>query len=117
MGGSMLDLNRTKLSDEPLNVALNAAVERAHAATAELPRPYLGASIVGESCARKIQYDWWCQPELPARVHRIFDRGHFFEAQIRKQLIAVGCTFAPDSALAFRARNGDLQGHADGLIL
>ena len=103
----MLNLNRANLSEEPLNVALNDAIERAHAATAELPRPYLGASIVGEDCARKIQFDWWCKPLLPARVRRIFDRGHFFEARTREQLKTAKFKFAPDSELAFSAFNGD----------
>ena len=69
-----------RLQREPLNVEINAAVERATAATARLSRVYLGASIVGHECARQIQYDWWCVPELPARVRLIFDRGHAFEA-------------------------------------
>jgi hypothetical protein len=113
----MLNFNRANLSDEPINVELNAAIERAAAAKAELPRPYLGASIVGDECARKIQYEWWCKPLLPARVSSIFARGHFFEARTREQLIAAGFRFASDSELAFSAANGDLQGHADGLIL
>jgi hypothetical protein len=113
----MLNLNRANLSDEPINIELNAAIERAAAATAELPRPYLGASIVGDECARKVQYEWWCKPLLAARVRSIFARGHFFEARTREQLIAAGFRFAPDSELAFSSANGDLQGHADGLIL
>ena len=43
----MLDLNRANLSIEPVNAAINDAIERAAATAAELPRPYLGASIVG----------------------------------------------------------------------
>ena len=33
------DYYEPKLADEPINVALNAAIERAMAAKAELPRP------------------------------------------------------------------------------
>jgi hypothetical protein len=113
----MLNLNRANLADEPINIELNAAIERAAAATAELPRPYLGASIVGDECARKIQYEWWCKPLLASRVRSIFARGHFFEARTREQLIAAAFEFAPESELAFSAAKGDLQGHADGLIL
>jgi hypothetical protein len=112
----MLNLNRANLSDESFNIELNAAIERAAAATAELPRPYLGASIVGDDCARKIQFDWSCKPVLAARVRSIFARGHFFEMRTREQLTAAGFKFAPESELAFSAANGDLQGHADGLI-
>jgi hypothetical protein len=65
----VLNLNRANLSIEPINGAINEAIERAVATVAELPRPYLGASIIGHECARRIQYDWWCKPELAARTH------------------------------------------------
>jgi hypothetical protein len=54
----MPNFNRANLSLEPLNVAINDALERAAATKAELPRPYLGASIVGHECARRVQFDW-----------------------------------------------------------
>ena len=105
-----------RLQREPLNVAINAAVERAMAATARLSRMYLGASIVGHECARQIQYDWMCTPELSARVRLIFDRGHAFEALVRAQLVLAGFQFAPKEALEFVALDGFLQGHADGIV-
>jgi hypothetical protein len=104
------------LSALPLNRELNARVDRATAAAARLPRDYLGASIVGHECARHVQYDWWCIPDLPARVQLIFDRGHAFEALLRAQLIRAGFLFAPPEALAFASPDGCLQGHADGII-
>jgi hypothetical protein len=113
----MLNLNRSNLSDEPINTALNAAIERAIADTAELPRPYLGASIVGDDCLRKAQFDWWCKPMLTARTREIFARGHYFEARVRAHLMAAGFKFAPPEVLAFTAADGDLRGHADGVII
>jgi len=112
----MLNLNRVVLSLEPINVAVNDAIERAAATAPEIPRPYLGASIIGHDCARRIQYDWWCKPDLPARVRAIFDRGHHTEARTRQQMVAAGFKFAPDEACAFTAVNGALRGHADGII-
>jgi hypothetical protein len=106
-----------KLADEPINVALNEAIERAMAGKAELPRPYLGASIVGSECLRRVQYDWWIRPELDARTRAIFARGHYFEVRVREQLVAAGFRFAPPEALAFTAVNGDLRGHADGIVI
>jgi hypothetical protein len=106
-----------RLAAQPLNVELNARIERATAAAAKLPRAYLGASIVGHECARQVQYDWWCVPTLPARIQTIFDRGHFFEARIREQLRRAGFLFAPKEALEFAALDGALQGHADGIII
>jgi hypothetical protein len=113
----VLDLNRANLSIEPINVAINDAIERAAAATAELPRRYLGASIVGSECLRKVQYDWWCQPMHSARLREIFARGHYFEQQSRQRLSAAGFKFAPPEALGFSAVNGALRGNADGIII
>src|SRR5262249_10141294 len=57
MAGFTLDL-----ATLPVNVAVNDAMERAASIKAELPRPYLGASIAGSDCLRRVQYDWWCTP-------------------------------------------------------
>jgi hypothetical protein len=113
----VLNLNRANLSLEPINGAINDAIERAVATVAELPRPYLGASIIGHGCARRIQYDWWCKPELAARTREIFDRGHYFEERTRRHLMAAGFKFAPPEALAFTAVDGALRGHPDGIII
>jgi hypothetical protein len=113
----MLNLNRASLSVEPVNVAINDAIERAAATTDELPRPYLGASIVGSECLRKVQFDWWCKPLLPARTREIFARGHYFEQQSREFLRQAGFKFAPPEASGFTAVNGLLRGHTDGIII
>ena len=99
-----LNFNRASLSSEIVNVAVNDAIERATAAQAELPRPYLGASIVGNVCLRKVQFDWWCKPTLSSRVRDIFERGHYFEDVARRHLMAAGFKFAPPEALAFYRR-------------
>lgn len=112
-----LNLNRASLSSEVVNVAVNDAIERAGAAKAELPRPYLGASIVGNDCLRKVQFDWWCKPTLSSRVRDIFERGHYFENVARQHLMATGFKFSPPEVLAFSAVNGDLRGHADEIII
>jgi hypothetical protein len=104
------------LASQPLNIELNARVERATAA-AKLPRPYVGASVAGHECARQVQFDWFCTPDLPARVETIFARGHFFEARMREQLARAGLTFAPPEALEFVALDGCMQGHADGIVI
>jgi hypothetical protein len=113
----VLNLNRATLSVEPINTAINAAIERVVATTAELPRPYLGASIAGDECLRKVQYDWWCTPAHSARLREIFARGHYFEARSRAHLVAAGFKFAPPESLEFTAAGGNLRGHADGIII
>ena len=109
------DAHERRLAD-PLNVAVNDAVERATARAPRLSRMYLGASILGHECSRQIQYEWMCTPELPARVQRIFNRGHAFEPLIKAELVLAGFTFAPKEALEFVALDGFLQGHADGIV-
>jgi hypothetical protein len=113
----VLDLNRANLSIASINVAINDAIEHAAKQTAELPRPYLGASIVGGQCLRKVQYDWWCTPTHSARAREIFDRGHYFEERSRQLLSKAGFKFEPVEVLAFSAVNGLLRGHADGIII
>jgi hypothetical protein len=114
---NVLNLNRANLSIESVNVAINDAIERAAATTGELPRLYLGASIVGSECLRKVQYDWWCQPVHSSRLREIFARGHYFERQSRQHLSAAGFKFAPPEGLRFSAVNGALRGNADGIII
>jgi hypothetical protein len=111
-----MDFNRANLSLEPVNIGINDAIEEAAAAQAELPRPFLGASIVGHECPRRIQFDWWCKPVLAARTREIFDRGHYFEERARQRLITAGFRFSPPSACYFTAVDGALRGHADGII-
>src|SRR5262249_16671573 len=111
------DYYEPKLVDEPINVALNEAIERAAAGKAELPHPYLGASIVDSECLRRVQYNWGGKPLLAARGGGIFGRGYYFEARVREHLVAAGFKFASPEALAFTAVNGDLRGHADGVII
>jgi hypothetical protein len=113
----LLNLNKTTLGAQALNATLNAEIERVAAATAEAPRPYLGASIAGYECARRVQYAWWCKSDLSARLRSIFARGHFFEPRVRDHLRAIGFRFAPDEACAFSAVDGALRGHADGIII
>ena len=105
------------LTTQAVNTALNELIERTSAAKAELPRPYLGASIAGSDCLRRVQYDWWCTPMHTARTREIFARGHYFEARMLKQLLAAGFKFAPPSACAFSAVNGAFRGHVDGVII
>src|SRR5262249_31677872 len=111
------DYYKPKLAEEPTNIALNEAFGRAAATRAELPRPYLGASGIGDECLRRIQYDWWCKPELPARTREIFDRGHYFEERARRLLVATGFKFAPPQALAFSAVGGAFPAHPHRLTL
>ena len=111
-----LDFNRSNLSERPVNVLINELIERAEPA-GENFRQYLGASAIGSECLRKVQYDWMCDPQFPARIKDIFARGHFFEDVTRQHLVAAGFKFASPERLEFRAADGHFRGHADGILV
>lgn len=111
------NFNKASLSLDPINVALNADIDRVAIATTEQFRPYLGVSIAGFECARRVQYTWTCKTEHPARTREIFQRGHYHEGRVRNHLEAIGFKFAADEACAFSAVGGALRGHADGIII
>ena len=115
----MLNLNRANLSLDPLNAAINARIEHTSLAkhANDVPRDYLGASLIGEACLRKIQFEWQTSAIFSARVRSIFARGHYFEIESRQQLLEAGFVFAPVEALGFIVAEGLIAGHADGIIL
>jgi hypothetical protein len=115
----MLNLNRANLSLDPLNATINAAVEQASLAkhADDQVRGYLGASLIGDDCSRKIQFEWMTEATFSARLRSIFARGHYFEFESKQQLTDAGFVFAPAEALSFTAVDGLMAGHADGIIL
>lgn len=56
------------------------------------PRPYLGMSSIGIECLRSQWFTWhWAkESKVPARVQRIFNRGHAEEEEIIKDLKSIG---------------------------
>jgi hypothetical protein len=111
----MLDFNRTDVSETPLSMGLNELIERSEPPSKNV-RQYLGASVIGSDCLRRIQYDWMCDPVHSVRTLAIFARGHFHEKLCREHLIRVGFKFAPGAKLEFQAAEGLFRGHADGLL-
>jgi hypothetical protein len=112
---TVINLNRASLSAQPINQLVNELIERAEPAR-ENYRRYLGASVIGAECLRKIQFDWMCDPVFPSRVKDIFERGHFFEKVTRQHLIAARFKFAPPERLKFESADGIFRGHADGIL-
>lgn len=89
-------------------------------------RQYLGASMWGDSCDRKLAYIYHQIPEdegtgFPANILRIFDMGHDGEARMAEHLKLAGFdlhTHKPDGGqYGFEACDGKLKGHIDGVIL
>jgi hypothetical protein len=113
---SVLDFNRTELSEQPVSILINQLIEKAEPPGKNF-RQYLGASAIGSECSRKIQFDWMCDPQFPARTLDIFDRGHWGEDLSRQHMLKAGFTFAPQEQLVFTAVGGLFRGHADGMLL
>jgi hypothetical protein len=114
----MLNLNRANLSLEPINTAINAALERVVVSEVERPRAqYLGASDLGHDCLRRVQYGWWLKSEYPAQSRERFRRGDFFEERMRQHLVAAGFKFAPRETRVYSAVGGVMRGHCDGIIV
>ena len=106
-----------RLQREPLNVEINAAVERAAAAAARLSRlvprrlrssdtnAHVRSSTTG--CARR-SCQLACASSLIAAMPS--------KSLILAQLILAGFLFAPQEALEFMALDGYFAGHADGIV-
>ncbi len=89
---------------------------------AELPRIYLGGSILGEECTRKLWYGFHHYPKkpFPRRIKRIFDLGHSIEKLVVEVLrtAATVIDLDPETGRQFevRFRGGHVRGHTDGVI-
>jgi len=79
------------------------------------PRPYLGASILGESCARRLWLGFrWCGAEaFDGRMLRLFGTGDIFEDRVLAELREIGVTVSGEQ-WEVSACDGHLKGHLDG---
>jgi FAD/FMN-containing dehydrogenase len=117
----MIDLNSTSpwAITARINPLVDAACQQRRAE--EPPRDYLGCSILGHPCERAIQYEISPPVEktFPARVLRIFDRGHWAEDYAMHLLQKAGLVFAPHESGQYEVAflGGRVKGHADGVIV
>lgn len=79
-------------------------------------RTHLGASILGEECGRKVWYNfrWHTRPKFPARILRLFNRGHLEEGRIIALLLMIGCNVLQQDANGKQFRISYAHGHAGG---
>ncbi len=106
-------------------LAVNKFVED----NAEEPfRAHLGASVIGDECARKVWYGfhWTLAEKFDARMLRLFERGHLEENRFIEYLRGIGCEiwpFNPDAPLKngkpqqwrIRDHEGHFGGSPDGV--
>ena len=116
----MLDFN-TRNPGARLEHLLDAAIQAENAG--QTPRDYLGASRIGESCVRRLQYEYFNTPKdepFPGKTLRIFHRGHESEKWMIAWLRAAGFDLRTEKRdggqFGFSAAGGKLRGHADGVF-
>lgn len=86
-------------------------------------RTHLGASVVGNECARAIYYGhrWATKPNHSGQGLRLFNRGHLEEARFIALLLTIGCeVFQQDeNGKQFRITHADghVGGSGDGVVI
>lgn len=117
----MLDFN-TRNPTGRLGFLLDEAIQAENAK--QEPRAYLGASRIGESCLRKLQFEYFNTPKdkpFEGRILRIFHRGHQGEDWMAQWLRMAGFDLLTERAtggqFGFTAAGGKLRGHADGFFM
>lgn len=84
-------------------------------------RKYLGASMLGDECMRKVQLQYLGnQAKVSAQTLRTFDIGHRLEDLVAEWLRIAGFDLKTRNEngeqFGFSVADGKLQGHADGII-
>jgi hypothetical protein len=102
---------------------VNSFIDTLLSQNAEKPRQYLGASLLGNKCARCIQYTFLgTQPDKrdSGQQLRIFEIGHVLENVVANWLKSAGFDLQTcdesGHQFAFSQADGQIQGHVDGII-
>lgn len=112
----------------PLAVRINELVDTALIAERQKQprREYLGASMLGDPCSRRIQYEYVGASkdqgkDFNGQTLRIFDAGHQFEALSVKWLRGAGFDLRTEKAdggqFGFSVAKGCIKGHIDGVLV
>lgn len=117
----MLDFNHRPGFADTLNILIDAALVAGQKTKPE--REYMGASRLGVSCQRALQYEFTHTPkdeDYSGQTLRIFAAGHAFEDLGVKWLRAAGLQLFTakqnGEAFGFSVAGGRIRGHVDGII-
>lgn len=113
---------------EPLGARINRRIDTALETerAGQRPRDYLGASRIGEPCARRLVYEVTHTPVDPGRAFdgrslRIFAAGHAFEdlaiGWLRRAGFDLRTQRRDGSQFGFQTAGGRIRGHVDGVIV
>ena len=103
------------LPQESLEEKINNLIE--NNITKDYPRTYIGYSELGQSCSRKIWYNfrWFKLKETSARMARLFERGDWEEVRLEKDLQRINIIIFGQQKTIFGIAN-HIQGHIDALL-
>jgi hypothetical protein len=120
----MLDFNhRPKISDK-INLLIDKALTAEN--SKQTSRDYLGASRLGVSCSRALQFEYTDTPKdedqnFTGRTLKIFQAGHVFEELMIKWLRLAGINLVTHkqngNQFGFSVAGGKVKGHIDGAII
>ena len=105
---------------ERINEFIDAALVKAR--EAEPRRTYVGASVLGDVCARRVAYTWRGETGESAqgRTLRIFETGQVLERLLADWIERAGFdlrTIDPETGGQYAFKDGPVEGHADGIIV
>ena len=120
----MIDFNASASLSGRLQELVDQALQSERDATS--PREYLGASRLGASCERQLQYEYAQAPVdhgkgFSGRLLRIFERGHRTEDMVIRWLRLAGFNLKTEDTngrqFGFSVAGGRLRGHVDGVLV
>ena len=120
----MLDFNHRPKPHETITTLIDAAL--AHEREKQPARTYLGASRLGISCERALQYEYAGAPadagrDFSGRTLRIFEVGHSSEQLILRWLRLAGFDILNQQfgggQIGFSVAGGRIAGHCDGIVI
>ncbi|MHA3913866.1 hypothetical protein [Halovulum sp. GXIMD14793] len=117
----MLDFNSRNQKGDRFSEIIDQSMEDRQ----ETPRSYLGASLIGEKCPRRIQYNFIGTEVdegagFSGRTKRIFYRGHQAEDWMAKWMREAGFDLRTEkngAQFGFDDCDGRFKGHIDGVIV
>jgi hypothetical protein len=120
----MIDYNHRSSASESILSRIDQSIE--WRAEQEPPRDYLGASVLGDACDRRLQYQYLnvsvdLDRAFDAKTLRVFQRGHVMEEMGAIWLRDAGFEVVTENSdgeqIGFTAAGGRIRGHVDGVIV
>ena len=93
-------------------------MEDAYRGASDRHRSHFGFSSAGDKCARKLWFSFlWAKPILfPARIQRLFNRGHLEEARFIAMLQCAGFQVHYETSTGGQFKISDHSGHAGSAL-